>query len=231
MTYLSSAEFKAQAKSTRSTTARVRKQVAATPEDAGARRIKFSISTDAVDRDNDRVIQAGWQLDNYCKNPVVLWGHDAQQLPVGKCVQIGIENDALCATVEFIQADIPVAGPMAEAVYQLCLKGFLSATSVGFQPIEWEFSDDPARGGDSYNGGADFKRSELMEFSIVNVPANPEALIHETNNQQEEATDDAINASNDEETTPVDEDEPIKSLNTFDYAKDRYALKARLLAL
>jgi phage head maturation protease len=50
--------------------------------------------------------------------------------------------------------------------------GFLSATSVGFIPLKYNFVDDPQR-----RFGIDFLEQELLEFSIVTVPANAEALI------------------------------------------------------
>jgi len=45
----------------------------------------------------------------------------------------------------------------------------LNATSVGFKPKEWVFNED--------RKGVDFKTQELLEFSVVPVPSNPEALI------------------------------------------------------
>ena len=101
-------------------------------ERLGDRQLRFTISTDAIDRDYDKVIQDGWELANYLKNPVVLFGHNADALPVGKCVEIGIENGNLIAAVEFAK---PEWYPQAESVYQMCLHGFLSATSVGFRPL------------------------------------------------------------------------------------------------
>jgi hypothetical protein len=50
--------------------------------------------------------------------------------------------------------------------------GFLSATSVGFSPLKYAFTDDPKR-----RFGIDFLEQELLEFSCVTVPANAEALI------------------------------------------------------
>jgi hypothetical protein len=54
---------------------------------------------------------------------------------------------------------------------QVC-EGFIKAGSVGFIPVEWKFADDKAR-----PMGIDFKRQSLLEFSIVPVPANANALI------------------------------------------------------
>ena len=51
-------------------------------------------------------------------------------------------------------------------------EGYLSAVSVGFVPLEWDWADDEARA-----GGIDFKAMDLTEFSVVPVPANPNSLI------------------------------------------------------
>jgi HK97 family phage prohead protease len=157
----------------------VRKQLIApaTPLDNAARSLRFTISTAAVDRESDTIAIEGWDLANWIRNPVVLWGHDASLLPIGRGFDLSIENGALKASVEFIPADNPLGGAMAESVYRLASTGFLNATSVGFRPIKWSFTDDPERGADDWFPGIDFETQELVEFSIVTVPANPEALI------------------------------------------------------
>ena len=47
-------------------------------------RVSFIASTDDVDRYSDIIDQKGWQLDNYKKNPVILFNHNSQALPIGK---------------------------------------------------------------------------------------------------------------------------------------------------
>lgn len=135
-------------------------------EDLGARKMAFTISTASVDRDGDSIDAKGWQLDNYIKNPVVLWAHDYSQLPVGKAVNIQATDKGLRAEVEF-----PPLGtyPFADQVHDMVKNGFLNATSVGFAPKEHMKAADRER-------GYDFKSQELLEFSIVPVPCNPEAL-------------------------------------------------------
>lgn len=131
------------------------------------RTIKFTISTGSVDRDGDTINPKGWQLDNYRKSPVVLWAHDYQMLPVGKATNIYASDTALIADVEF-----PPVGtyPFADTVHDMVKTGFLNATSVGFAGIEVNKSKDREY-------GYDFAKQELLEFSIVPVPANPEALV------------------------------------------------------
>ena len=155
----------------------VRKLFVAQPEQADDDLIRFTITTSAVDRERDILELDGWELGNYQRNPVVLWGHEAYEPPIGRAVSLFREGEGLKSDVRFVPADVPVYGPKAEGIKQLCRSGVLFATSVGFRPLEWDFTEDEARGADDWFPGIDFHRQELMEFSIVSIPANPEALI------------------------------------------------------
>lgn len=130
-------------------------------------------SDESKDRQGDIVKLDGWDLTNYKKNPVFLWGHDYTKLPLGKSVKI-VKDKAtgkLKFHVQFADASM---NPMAEQVYQMYKHGFLKATSVGFRPLEWEGKsgddDMPNFGGNVYT------KQELWELSACPVPANPNAL-------------------------------------------------------
>lgn len=138
-------------------------------EDGDGRQVQFTISTGSTDRMNDRIDPKGWKLDRYRKNPVVLWAHDASALPIARADKLWIEGDSLKAIATFVPKSTL---RFADTVLELIKGGFLSATSVGFMPLKWAFADDQARG-----FGIDFIESELLEFSIVPIPANAEALI------------------------------------------------------
>ena len=159
----------------------LRKQMVApiVPIDGDDRCLRFTISTGIVDRERDSIALAGWDLRNFLRNPVVLWGHDGASLPIGRAFDVGIEGDALKASVRFIPTDTPERGQFADAVYRLARQGFLGATSVGFRPTKWSFTEDPERGADDWFPGIDFQQQELVEFSVVTVPANPDALLEE----------------------------------------------------
>lgn len=133
------------------------------------RSVRFTISTDTIDRHGDTVSVEGWKLENYRKNPVVLWGHDYSMLPVGKARDLRVEDGKLKATVVFTA---PGVSRFNDTVFELIKGGFLNATSVGFSPKKWSWSED-----DDRRLGIDFEEQELLEFSVVSVPANPEALI------------------------------------------------------
>lgn len=137
--------------------------------DPETRSVDFVISTAAVDRMGDTIAVDGWKLDTYRKNPVVLWAHDASELPVAKASNVRIEDGKLKARAEFVPKEI---SGKANAVFEMIRGGFLSATSVGFAPIKYAFTEAPDR-----KYGIDFIEQELLEFSVVPIPANAEALV------------------------------------------------------
>lgn len=134
-----------------------------------SRTLTFTISTANVDRMGDTIAVSGWKLEAYRKNPVVLWAHDASLLPVAKAPKLWIESEKLKADAEFTPVGM---ARFNDTVFDMYKGGFLSATSVGFQPLKYAFTDDPKR-----RFGIDFLEQELLEFSCVPVPANSEALI------------------------------------------------------
>jgi HK97 family phage prohead protease len=131
----------------------------------GDRKMAFTISTAAVDRDGDTIDPKGWDLSNYKRSPVVLWAHDHSQLPIARATHVWHDGRGLHAEVEF-----PPRGlyQFADVVHDMVKAGFLSSTSVGFLPK----SSRPNR-----TGGQGIMQAELLEFSIVAVPANPGALV------------------------------------------------------
>ncbi len=139
------------------------------PIEGANRTLRFVFSDGGIDRYGDRIDPAGWQLANYKVNPVVLFGHDATQPPIGRASAVGVVGGRLMGSIEFMPEAI---SPLAESLFQMCKGGFLNAVSVGFLPIEFGYSTDKTR-----SGGIDFKRQELLEVSLVPIPALPTALI------------------------------------------------------
>jgi HK97 family phage prohead protease len=133
------------------------------------RTLRFVFSDGSIDRYGDRIDPAGWELDEYKTNNVALWAHDSSLPPIGRGLNVGHVSGRLMGDIEFAGADI---NPFADMIYRMYKDGFLSAVSVGFLPLEWNFVNEPER-----RGGIDFKRQSLMEISCVPVPALPTALI------------------------------------------------------
>lgn len=144
----------------------LRKQFVSDIEVQDDRSVKFIITTGDADREKDIIDPNGWEVSNYLKNPVVLFAHDYDSLPVARTVSLKQQDDKLIAVAEFASAEL---NPMAERVFQMLKQGFLRGASVGFRPVAYTFND--AR------GGVDFAKQELLEFSIVPIPANAQALM------------------------------------------------------
>lgn len=158
----------------------LRKEVPVAVEVAGDRTRRFVLSTATPDREEDVIAQDGWVLDAYRLNPVVLWDHGQDfalgRMTVGRAVSIGIEDGRLVAVAEFDPADMPVSGPYAEAILRKLDAGSLASVSVGFRPLDWSIPEGESARGDSWWPGIDYLKQELLEWSVVAIPCNPEAL-------------------------------------------------------
>lgn len=126
----------------------------------------FCITSPVVDRDKEIVDPRGMIAENYLRNPVVLWGHDVDHV-VGKTVNLRQNGDTWEADIVFADS----VSEKAKEVKALVEGGFVSATSIRFRPVEWV---DGQKGVDPYY--RKYTRWELMEVSLVSVPANPDAL-------------------------------------------------------
>lgn len=138
--------------------------------------IRFIGSDESLDRDGDTIAIDGWDVSNYMKNPVVLFGHDAYGLPVGKSIAVTADKRArqLLFDIEFPTIEELSSNPKTpsehalkvDAIYNMAKAGILNTVSVGFRGLDYE----------STATGRAYKRQELMEISIVPIPANPNAV-------------------------------------------------------
>jgi HK97 family phage prohead protease len=122
------------------------------------------ISTNARDRMDEVLEPAGMDKKNFNKNPVVLWAHQYDQPPIGKALWTKEDDVGILSKVKFAPT------PFAQEIFQLYKEGFLKAFSVGFVPKDYEDGDGQKKAKRTY------KKWELLEYSAVPVPANPEAL-------------------------------------------------------
>ena len=139
-----------------------------------AMRLQFTISNEDTDRDGDVIDAKGWTLGNFSKNPVAMWAHDYTRLPTGRALKTWVMGTDLKSLVEFSPDELyddNYHGIRGSTVYRFYKAGFLNAVSAGFYPQEWS----PAEGKGAV--GTHFKSQDLIEFSFVPVPSNPNALI------------------------------------------------------
>jgi HK97 family phage prohead protease len=140
-------------------------------EDGAEKRTSsWVISTGTVDRMGDTIQVRGWKLTNFRKGGSILYGHNRSGLPIAKPVKVWKEGGE---SLNLSMAHATEAeNPAAEHIYRLVKGGFLRSNSVGFHPLKWDLIDP-----DDWWGGINYMQQELVEDSIVPVPANPEALL------------------------------------------------------
>ena len=141
-----------------------------------SRVIRFVGSDESIDRDGDTISLDGWDVGNYMKNPVVLFGHNYNDLPVARAISVTADKrarqlifDVKFPTIEELSTNPETPSEHAlkvDAIYNLAKAGFLNTVSVGFRGLEYEATAT----------GRAYSRQELMEISIVPVPANPNAV-------------------------------------------------------
>jgi hypothetical protein len=159
---------------------------AAIPDGAEESRIiPFVLSTYTKDRHGTVLNQENWRLDNYRNNPVVAYQHTLSgglcsdpnpDFVIGKSVMVDMEGAGrerkLVADAQFEPAEI---NAMAEKIFRKVLFGSLTRSSVGFLDYgEARYGDgEEARG--EVNETLYFEGQELLEWSVVNIPSNPDA--------------------------------------------------------
>lgn len=118
-------------------------------------------NTTSVDRTGDIIPMPAWNkaLENYLKNPIILAYHEHES-PVGRMVDHRVDEQGL-----WVKARISAA---AEDVFNLVKDGVLTAFSVGFIIKDAMY--------DSVTDLFIIKELELLEISVVSVPANQDSI-------------------------------------------------------
>lgn len=129
--------------------------------------LEFVLSDATVDRMGDVIEPDGWDLKNFKQNPIALFGHNSS-FPIGTWADLRVEGGKLIGRLQ-----LAAKGTSArlDELISLVEQGILRAVSVGFKPLESE----PIDKSKPY-GGLRFTKQELLETSLVSVPANPAAL-------------------------------------------------------
>lgn len=151
------------------------------------RELTFVISTDTKDRHKDVLDMNNWDLEDFNANPVVgyqhnVYGDNMCNPPnpddvLGKAkawVDTVGGKKVLLSTVTFEPADM---NPTAEKVFKKLQWGSLNAASVGILPkgkARTEYTKDEQ--GNIIDFTNFWGGQKLLEWSVVNIPANPDAL-------------------------------------------------------
>ena len=130
---------------------------------------EFVLSDGTIDRMGDVVEPGGWQLDKIKSDPPVLFNHNRDHI-VGRWTDIRVKDGKLIGKIVWAKSD---KWPMGQYIRDLVREGVLRTVSVGFQPVAREPLTKEA---DKHHGPFRFTKHELLECSLVSIPANPNAL-------------------------------------------------------
>lgn len=186
------------------------------------RTVTFVASDGSRDSAHTVLNQAGWDLKRFNANPVIGYNHEVYgawkpedvDFVIGKG-RAYVEDGKLFVDITFETAAM---NPLAEKVYQKVLFGSLNAVSVGFLPLgngHWGEGEE-ARGEERetyYYAG-----QELLEISVVNIPANANATRKGEDLAAEElaalyAEDDAAKKAAEPEPEPEPEPQEEKGVD------------------
>ena len=186
-------------------------EIRQTDEQKAQRKVTFVASDSTRDSAGTVLNQKGWDLRRFNANGIIGYQHkvyggwddtDNPDNVIGKGFAY-VEDDKLMVDVEFEPAEI---NPLAEKIYQKILFGSLKAVSVGFLPLgrgAWGKGDEAIG---EKNETYYYAGQELLEVSVVNIPANPNALkksfiAEAQEEEQRRIREEAIT----EDTTAIDE--------------------------
>lgn len=149
--------------------------------DDGSRKMTFVASDGTRDSAHTVLNVKGWDLKRYNSNGIVGYQHkvygswEATDNPdniIGKG-RAYVEGDKLMLDVEFEPEGM---NELADKIWKKLEFGTLKAVSVGFRPLGkgmWGKGDEaPGEANETYY----YAGQELLEVSVVNIPANPNAL-------------------------------------------------------
>lgn len=142
-----------------------------TVKDLGNGVFEATITTGNKDRTNESIVTDGVDPASWEKTGMpVLYGHDYEGLPIGKGLSFKKFKNKMTARFELAVNIYPFAATVAEMIKG----GFLNAVSIGGMVKQW--SEDYLT----------IEEMEMVEFSVVPVPANADAII--TSRALEKAT-------------------------------------------
>ena len=138
----------------------------------------WTLSSFDLDRFGERIDPLGWDFKRYLDNPVVEWAHRYDIPAIGKIESLTIDAEGLHGLVFFNDKSYDAFG---WSIGQRVKAGVIRAGSVGFRVMEIEIpSKEDGKDGTSLI----FRKQELLEFSVCNVPANPYALAKSRSSEQ-----------------------------------------------
>lgn len=121
----------------------------------------FILSDNSVNSHGFIVKTEGIDTTRFCKNPIMLYNHDRNGGIIGRWEKLRVVDGKLLADAVFDEKD-----GLGAMINDKVKRGFINSVSIGMNPLEETIE----------NGIKTVIKSELVEVSIVDIPANPNAV-------------------------------------------------------
>ena len=121
----------------------------------------FILSDNSVNSHGFIVKTEGIDTTRFCKNPIMLYNHDRNGGIIGRWEKLRVVDGKLLADAVF-----DVKDGLGAMINDKVKRGFINSVSIGMNPLEETIE----------NGVRTVIKSELVEVSIVDIPANPNAV-------------------------------------------------------
>lgn len=134
------------------------------------REVDVEVSNEALDS-HGTIVRQNWDLNRYNLNPVVLWSHNASEVPLGRATKLKVSGTKgakrLTATLKFREEG---KSAKADEVWSAVEDGTLKGISAGFysrsQFVELHDSKEVLV----------LDNNELVDISVTAIPSNPTTL-------------------------------------------------------
>lgn len=178
----------------------------------------FVMSDETRDRDGEVMKMSGARINSYNDNPLVLWMHQARKYPwqesdydpdnvIGKGAAY-MSDGKLMNDIQFEPREI---NERAWKVESKLAFGSINAGSIGFIPHDGHWGD-VEKGEDS--GTYYITDWELTEYSIVTIPANPNARVQKEIKDNPDGTT-PRGDDNDKQNSQSDDEDLLESARAF----------------
>ena len=144
----------------------------------GERAVVSKINTDAIDRYRTVILPEGGTFDNFRKNPVVLCNHGEANdgMPVGRAAWVKYVK----AERAIVAKTIYLEDEYSDGLFRLAQAWIMNAYSIQIVPDVPKCSsptaDEIRKRPELVDCYFMYRAWDLAEYSLVNVPGNPEAL-------------------------------------------------------
>lgn len=144
----------------------------------------FVLTDESLDRHSERVIVRGVDLASFKKNPIMLYNHirtiagwwggegisEDSILPIGRWENVKKVGNTQIEADAYVDMDDEFAAKIGGKVKS----GILNAVSIGFKALAYSDAEEDKVLGQK---GLTITKAELMEASLVDIPANPNATV------------------------------------------------------